>query len=250
MKIFTLALFTVFAAIAAHAASFDNATYNDFMKKVKTGTDASAAEKWVDSIETTKTEEKIKLLRLYSWTLVKQGNVPTFAEFQQKMDNKIASLKVELAPHQILGVKNVWVVKEYWEPMLKYIETFPVEERMKFSDYGHYLGMAGRYQEAADHFAFTGRYHSAVNYALTRLKDVKKAYTYAEEGLSRPMSSVVASSLINHICTQFTVTDQLTDQQVKSLLQRYQRKFVGNLAKDKSTWEPIIVQIKLTLSSY
>lgn len=250
MKIFTLALFTVFAAVAVNAATFDKVVYQGFYDKIHQGLDGAAAEKWIDSVETTNHDEKFNLLRLYSWALVKQSNIPTFAEFQQKMDKKITEYKIKLPGHQVLRVKNVWAVKEYWEPMLKYIETFPIEERMKFGDYGYYLGNAGRYQEAADHFAFIGCYHKAVDYALNRLKDVKKAYTYAEEGVSRPISSFVASNLINQICTTFTITDQLTDQQVKSLLQRYYRKFVGNLAKDKSAWEPIIVQIKLTLSSY
>ena len=260
-------LFLSIAALCGCVLTLSAIEYNaaDLMKNVSTPLfqNRSAmnqdvvktATAYLDTVEAKTDAQKLNLIRYriiaYDQTT---GADRTLAGLKKYADEILAKVKFEktLTGSQYVSIFSLWWREnepEFAKEAYDLIKSTPGAEL--FCDAGLWANAVGKYAEAYELYLASKTWpQRAMSIALFELSDPGKAFEAAKLITGKAYSAAIVKSVVQLTVSRLVGNDSINAAEMKTFLQNVNRKYSARLIDDKTTWEPIIAQIRTVLETY
>lgn len=210
---------------------------------------------YLDTVEAKTDAQKLNLLRYrviaYDQTT---GADRTLAGLKKYADSLIGktTFKKALTGAQYVGIFSIWWRQnefDFAQEMYALIKATPGAEA--FIDAGVWAKAVGKYGEAYELFLATKAWpQRAMEIAFNKLNDPVKAFEAAKLITGKAYSAAIVKSVVQLTVSRLVGNDSINAAEMKTFLQNVNRKYSARLIDDKTTWEPIIAQIRTVLETY
>ena len=260
-------LFLSLAAVCGGVLTLSAIEYNaaDLMKNVSTPLfqNRSAmnqdvvktATAYLDTVEAKTDAQKLNLIR---WRVIAYdqttGADRTLAGLKKYADEILAKVKFEktLTGSQYVSIFSLWWREnepEFAKEAYDLIKSTPGAEL--FCDAGLWANAVGKYAEAYELYLASKTWpQRAMSIALFKLSDPGKAFEAAKLITGKAYSAAIVKSVVQLTVSRLVGNDSINAAEMKTFLQNVNRKYSARLIDDKTTWEPIIAQIRTVLETY
>ena len=204
---------------------------------------------YLDTVEAKTDAQKLNLLRYrviaYDQTT---GADRTLAGLKKYADSLIGktTFKKALTGAQYVGIFSIWWRQnefDFAQEMYALIKATP--------DAGVWAKAVGKYGEAYELFLATKAWpQRAMEIAFNKLNDPVKAFEAAKLITGKAYSAAIVKSVVQLTVSRLVGNDSINAAEMKTFLQNVNRKYSARLIDDKTTWEPIIAQIRTVLETY
>lgn len=210
---------------------------------------------YLDTVEAKTDAQKLDLLR---WRVIAYdqttGADRTLAGLKKYADEILAKVKFEktLTGSQYVSIFSLWWREnepEFAKEAYDLIKSTPGAEL--FCDAGLWANAVGKYAEAYELYLASKTWpQRAMSIALFKLSDPGKAFEAAKLITGKAYSAAIVKSVVQLTVSRLVGNDSINAAEMKTFLQNVNRKYSARLIDDKTTWEPIIAQIRTVLETY
>lgn len=210
---------------------------------------------YLDTVEAVSDAQKLNLIRYrviaYDQT---SGADRTLAGLKKYADALIENTRFEkvLTGAQYVGIFSLWWRRnefDFAQEMYALIKATPGAEA--FHDAGHWASAVGKYAESYELYLASKTWpQRAMNIAFNKLNDPVKAFEAAKLITGKAYSAAIVKEVVRMTVSRLVGNDSVNAAEMKTFLQNVNRKYSARLIDDKTTWEPIIAQIRTVLETY
>ena len=210
---------------------------------------------YLDTVETVSDAQKLNLIRYrviaYDQTT---GADRTLAGLKKYADALIENTRFEkvLTGAQYVSVFSLWwrqTEPEFAQAMYDLVKATPGAEA--FHDAGLWANAVGKYAEAYELYLASKTWPQRSMYiAFNKLNDPVKAFEAAKLITGKAYSAAIVKEVVRMTVSRLVGNDSINAAEMKTFLQNVNRKYSARLIDDKTTWEPIIAQIRTVLETY
>lgn len=210
---------------------------------------------YLNKVEAKNDGQKLSVIRYRVWAYDQTtGADRSLAGLRAFAEPLIAATKFDkaLTGAQIASVFNIWYRKneaEFARDVYAFIKATPGAE--EFADSGLWAAAVEKYDEAYSLYVATGSWpQRAVEIAIFKLNDPAKAFAAAKLLPGKTYKAEIVKPVIQQVVSKLVGNDAIPAAEMKTFLQNVNRKYSAQLIEDKTTWEPIIAQIRTVLETY
>lgn len=262
MKLFVLFL-AALSVVTVNAIEFNGTEFSKNVHDVlvpnsntKDQSVVASVKKYIDSVEPKNDPQKRTLIKFKVWVYDQtKGSDTSFEGLSKYRDELIAKEKFEVAPTeaQKLEMVDIWYKyrtdKDFLVKMYNAIKATP--NGHKFPNSGFYANYTNHYLDAYNFYMSNNVWPDrCFNLAVYNLKDTKKAWDAAQAITKKNYDAKVVKPIVDYVISNFTTSDVIDQESVKSFLQKINRRYSRLMKEDEATWAPIIGDVRMTLAAY
>ena len=204
------------------------------------------------AVTTKNDNEKLRLIQIKAWLYLQKTGSTDFNAVKTYVDQEISTAKLEkpLSAGRYVGLFNFWWDQPTWgSAIYNFMKTQPGYEA--FGDAGLWANAVGQYAEAYELYMITkGWPQRAMSIALYKLDDPAKAFAAAKLITGQTYGAAIVKEVVRLTVSKLVGNDTVSAADMKVFLQNVNRKYSAQLIVDKTTWEPVIAQIRTVLETY